>query len=1645
MKKVFLILAMVSLFASTIFVQAEEKKGKKEEDQLLYKSSFSVPNFPPGNSSFPLPFNETSNPANSPAVSTGYYWIDADESLPPIFKQGGRTTWDIKQFFTDTTVEPGLWTRILAGPRMVDPQHWQEYKADGHPYFRNNADANDQIVDFFDPTIIGDGKLDSTDDAYAGPMPISISGGFYFNGIRYDSFYVSTNGVIALTNRRYFYDVEGNRTVPTGAMSAYDPMSMDWFVTASDPLIGCTRCRSFDDNGGGLGTGDLVRDDFGYTHSVLGLDPSQITVVPPTTGPSKHLDGIRARGVSFNSLKPTLKQALIAFAWGDMELSQFSTTLNKKDDFGKVYFKRSLENDKLIIYVVNMVPVGTLNLRFGGNWTQPRGKRPIIDEDLTYFTSQIVLDGKDSSITIMYPQVIGLLNVTYRADYPYSVIRRNSICGVSGWARHVNYPTGVPAPNPDDPDNYPPNVSTPEYFYPWASPSQNGEYQQYTVYFDKWRVEPILLPNAGQKVLFKQFKNVLRAADIQYMVRSTTDLNVPLDQFPNRIQNANNYELFAGVPRIGAIQPVALIQNLTNDIQGPNGVNFTEQDLNFRVRFRIENQVTSKTIYNRLVPIDMNCLLVGNSDDPTQRQLCQGEPQVRVYLARTVTKSGSTYTVVPETNFAGTGYTGIPPYKFVQVYFPPFEPNEFIPGHIGRLRSFTTGETSKPNNESLYDAWPFEDEFSLNLFVLRRLPEFNYDGTEYHNVYGTNMPSVWKWVNIEGEIVDGEVNCENPLPPRGKYLSTYEAEFNENGYLKNITYSTITVNSPTIKLNRKTIAGDEPNPATITGREGNGDELRSFPINMSGLYNSELSVSVQRTTKQDDWPRGWSDNTQVGPEPRIFSQGNVLNPYSYNANPDVLSVEFALPSDDGLNGITNIPEANWSVHPRRSGAAPVKGFPAINIFGGGGYRIGFLETDKDSALAKESGTYINGLRASIFDDGIDHEFKKYFVTIPDTFIRWKNEGARNFRFRLHVFAQDDKKPLPGCIEDDADDFLVDNVYITVPKEVPDIEVNSINLRWPYTMAPASQATNIPINVKISNNSSINAANVTVKVRIFRSDPKGNHEQDPIYCRIENVGNFIGGKSIEVPMPAWNARKSQTDTITTYYIQAIVLMQQKDLNNINDTNFTIFTLRFGESYAYDPISSNTRSDVSSFTTPGRGLNLPGYNFTGSGSFANPQNYDPINHAAGSTAGTGGSGEFAVKFNILNKDTLRGFETYFTQLSFAPDPIQILVWTDAGGKPQDIVVGSHAQTSRMYGNLTGAERYVRIQYNNPIELQPGTYWAAIAQLGETGLELGGKASRMGMRTINLSITPDYILGTAGNPLNLDKNFRVKNALGEYVNANYFMFENVLFSGSWVQFTPPLGNPGYPHLDHVGMVRYINPNDPLTQTFSTGSWIPMHRPYFGPREYGMDKDAYQWCSDDVPIELSYFNAEIRKGAVDIMWETASETNNLGFYIEKRDITSNLNQNWDELNFVTGKGTTTIKQRYNYVDKDLVLNHTYEYRLRQVDKDGLQSCSTTDPVRVTYIGNDKVILMPNSPNPFNGSTRISFILANKQHVNLEVIDVFGNVVKTIANADLEPSSYDYYWEGNDENGNFAPSGTYIYRLTSGSDILTGKMTLVR
>lgn len=123
-------------------------------------------------------------------------------------------------------------------------------------------------------------------------------------------------------------------------------------------------------------------------------------------------------------------------------------------------------------------------------------------------------------------------------------------------------------------------------------------------------------PSNGLAVRFKQWRNVVRVVpeQIRYFGRELFSA-ANLDVYTREIVTPEP-EIYAGHPQLGAIRPSAVFQNMTNDIQGPGfsdplrppGVNFTNQDLNFRVRMRIINQATNQTAYSRSVPIGVGCL-----------------------------------------------------------------------------------------------------------------------------------------------------------------------------------------------------------------------------------------------------------------------------------------------------------------------------------------------------------------------------------------------------------------------------------------------------------------------------------------------------------------------------------------------------------------------------------------------------------------------------------------------------------------------------------------------------------------------------------------------------------------------------------------------------------------------------------------------------------------------------------------------------------------------------------------------------------------------------------------------------------------------------------------------------------------------------
>lgn len=104
-------------------------------------------------------------------------------------------------------------------------------------------------------------------------------------------------------------------------------------------------------------------------------------------------------------------------------------------------------------------------------------------------------------------------------------------------------------------------------------------------------------------------------------------------------------------------------------------------------------------------------------------------------------------------------------------------------------------------------------------------------------------------------------------------------------------------------------------------------------------------------------------------------------------------------------------------------------------------------------------------------------------------------------------------------------------------------------------------------------------------------------------------------------------------------------------------------------------------------------------------------------------------------------------------------------------------------------------------------------------------------------------------------------------------------------------------------------------------------------------------------VPIQLSSLTAEAQNNRVSIQWTTISETNNYGFYVERRDPDDST---FVEVahSFMPGAGTTLEQQNYSFIDSTVRYTGIYYYRLRQVDLDASVHYSSVVVVNVSITG---------------------------------------------------------------------------------------------
>jgi hypothetical protein len=88
---------------------------------------------------------------------------------------------------------------------------------------------------------------------------------------------------------------------------------------------------------------------------------------------------------------------------------------------------------------------------------------------------------------------------------------------------------------------------------------------------------------------------------------------------------------------------------------------------------------------------------------------------------------------------------------------------------------------------------------------------------------------------------------------------------------------------------------------------------------------------------------------------------------------------------------------------------------------------------------------------------------------------------------------------------------------------------------------------------------------------------------------------------------------------------------------------------------------------------------------------------------------------------------------------------------------------------------------------------------------------------------------------------------------------------------------------------------------------------------------------------------------------------------------------------------------------------------------------------------------LNQNYPNPFNASTEITFRTPIQSKVSLEIFNLAGQKIATLANDTYDAGEHTVIWNSTSDNGKVVSSGVYFYRLQVDNRSETKKMVLIK
>ena len=193
-----------------------------------------------------------------------------------------------------------------------------------------------------------------------------------------------------------------------------------------------------------------------------------------------------------------------------------------------------------------------------------------------------------------------------------------------------------------------------------------------------------------------------------------------------------------------------------------------------------------------------------------------------------------------------------------------------------------------------------------------------------------------------------------------------------------------------------------------------------------------------------------------------------------------------------------------------------------------------------------------------------------------------------------------------------------------------------------------------------------------------------------------------------------------------------------------------------------------------------------------------------------------------------------------------------------------------------------------------------------------------------------------------------------------------------------------------------------------------------------------------------LTPTDLEIVSRNPDFTWELpkdGSEIEGLRFYI------TDTENEWESYFTLSGTDTTynlpdLLEYETIYYWKVIPYNSTGEAENNDVFSFTTETDTDSKEHEKIKLNTE---LIGNYPNPFNPETVIRFSLASDDHVVLDIFNIRGQKIKTIANNHFSAGIHDVVWDGFDDNGRAVSSGLYLYVIQMGEYKNTKRMIMLK